>query len=367
MARRLRAGFIYIFVVLSIYLVFKQLLLGRYADNENTIYEEEELRFSGAPQSNSGGSDFALFTRAPQSAGVNCRGLFEGESQALQHAVDYMKTHPKIVVKDNAYVNMTKNCQLFKERRGYVTQPPSAEEADFPIAYSLLMYKEVEQAERLLRAIYRPQNSYCIHIDKDAPHEVQSAIAAIVKCFDNVFIASKLERIIYAGFSRLQADVNCMADQLRNSARWKYYINLASQAFPLKTNAEIVKILKTYNGANDIEGLPAITSRYVYHYNYSIPNKGKPVLKSSGVRKAKPPHGITIVKGSAYGVFSRAFVEFIINDKRAVDLLEWSKDTYSPDEHYWSTLHHLQHNSFLNTPGGYSGRYKLKGHYKGLQ
>ena len=42
----------------------------------------------------------------------------------------------------------------------------TAEEEAFPIAYSLLMHKEVEQAERLLRAIYRPQNSYCIHIDK---------------------------------------------------------------------------------------------------------------------------------------------------------------------------------------------------------
>lgn len=70
---------------------------------------------------------------------------------------------------------------------------------------------------------------------------------------------------------------------------------------------------------------------------------------------ALPPHDIDIVRGSAYGIFSRKFVEFILNDKRAQDLLEWSRDTYSPDEHYWATLHHTYSNPHLHTPGGYSG------------
>ena len=43
-----------------------------------------------------------------------------------------------------------------------------------------------------------------------------------------------------------------MSDMLKIKSNWKYYLNIASQAFPLKTNAELVKILKTYNGSNDI-------------------------------------------------------------------------------------------------------------------
>ena len=31
--------------------------------------------------------------------------------------------------------------------------------------YSMLIFKSVGQVERLLRAIYRPQNIYCIHVD----------------------------------------------------------------------------------------------------------------------------------------------------------------------------------------------------------
>ena len=109
--------------------------------------------------------------------------------------------------------------------------------------------------ERLLRVIYRPQNVYCVHVDLNSPPEVHAGMASLARCFDNVLVASKLEYIVYAGFSRLQADINCMSDHVTRGGDWRYLINLAGEAFPLRTNSEIVKILKIYNGANDIEGI----------------------------------------------------------------------------------------------------------------
>ena len=52
-----------------------------------------------------------------------------------------------------------------------------------------------------------------------------------------------------------------MTDMLKLNRNWKYYLNIASQAFPLKTNAELVKILKAYNGSNDIETFPLSARR----------------------------------------------------------------------------------------------------------
>jgi len=78
-------------------------------------------------------------------------------------------------------------------------------------------------------------------------------------------------------------------------------------------------------------------------------------LHKTGRRNPAPPHNIDIVRGSAYGVFSRRFVEFIVRDRRARDLLEWSRRTWSPDEFYWSTLHHTYANPHLHTPGAYPG------------
>lgn len=86
-------------------------------------------------------------------------------------------------------------------------------------------------------------------------------MTSLASCFDNVRLASRLERVIYAGFSRLQADINCMRDHLdaaraaedvprsqRRRLPWRYLINTAGQAFPLRTNAELVSILRLYNG-----------------------------------------------------------------------------------------------------------------------
>ena len=108
---------------------------------------------------------------------------------------------------------------------------------------------------RLLRAIYRPHNVYCFHIDAKSSADFHKALTSMMTCFDNVHFATKLERIVYAGYSRLQADINCMSDHLKSTIKWRYLINTAAQAFPLRTNAEMVKILRLYNGANDIEGI----------------------------------------------------------------------------------------------------------------
>ncbi len=248
----------------------------------------------------------------------------------------------------------TKDCSVFTRQHGYHLKPISTEEAEFPIAFNILMHKDLTQVERLLRAIYRPQNIYCFHVDAKVSQSLMDAVKSLVDCFPNMFIASKLERIMYAGFSRLQADINCMKDLVKSGHEWKYLFNLAGQSFPLKTNAEIVKILKIYNGSNDIEGIYGnriLKSRF---QNEWIEDKGQ--LKKTGKKNPPPPGNIDIVRGSAYGVFSRAFVEFLLRDQTAVDLLEWSRKTYSPDEHYWATLHHTYSNPHLNTPGTFKGR-----------
>lgn len=69
-------------------------------------------------------------------------------------------------------------------------------------------------------------------------------------------------------------------------------------------------------------------------------------------KKEKPPHNITVVKGPVHMVASRAFVEFIFNDQKAKDFLEWVHGTQVPDETYFPTL---QNNPHLGTPGAFGG------------
>ncbi|KAL5005598.1 hypothetical protein ScPMuIL_016756 [Solemya velum] len=289
---------------------------------------------------------------------INCQTIIAGDRNETAKAIRLMKKSHRKLLNDEIFTTVNNDCAKYRKLRGFDKWTVSEEERTFPIAYSILFYKDIEQVETLLKAIHRPHNRtvYCLHVDAYSNQQTHNATESLAACFDNVFVVSRKETVVYAGFSRLQADLNCMKDLLSNNVEWQYFINLPSQQYPLKTNEEIVKILKIYNGASDIEGITGkrmIASRFRFEYDYIYGNNStKPSIVKTNRRKSPPPHNITVVKGSAYGVFSRSFVEYIINDQRAKDFLNWCRSVFSPDEYYWATLHHNPH---LHIPGSYSG------------
>ena len=181
------------------------------------------------------------------------------------------------------YLNATRDCKWFKQTRGYITSSLTREERDFPIAFSLLVFKDLEMVERLLRSVYRPQNRYCIHVDSKSDPKFFSALKSVAACFpENVRMSSRRVDVRWGTFTVLEPELICMQDlwdmdenttsdgdkisdrtdnshqpntqRKRTKNKWKYFINLTGQEFPLKTNHELVKILKSYKGANNGEG-----------------------------------------------------------------------------------------------------------------
>lgn len=309
------------------------------------------------------GKDLCLIESAKVCETLTCRNILKGDvsNGSYDSIKTAMKTQPRKSTPDSYYITATSDCEKFKEDRGYHSRPMSREEKNFPIAFNILAHTNAEQIERLLRALYRPQNVYCIHVDAKSNPDFFQAILSIVRCFRNVFVASRLEAVIYWGYSRLQADINCMNDLLNSSIRWRYLINTAAQAFPIRSNGEMVKILKIYNGANDIEGIygsKILRSRFQLEWREDLKWNN---VEMTGRNNPRPPDSLDIVKGSAYGIFSRAFVDFAIHDQRAINLLNWSRKTLTPDEHYWATLHHTYSNPHLHTPGGFNGNMTVIG------
>ncbi|KAJ6664522.1 hypothetical protein lerEdw1_007179 [Lerista edwardsae] len=241
-------------------------------------------------------------------------------------------------------------CRDYVPGSRYLTRTLSADEAAFPLAYIVTLHKDFGTFERVFRALYVPHNVYCIHVDEKAPAEFRQAVERLAECFPNAFLASKAEPVIYAGVSRLQADLNCMKDLLRSGTRWKYVLNMCGQDFPLRTNKEIVQYLKGFKGRNITPGIlppAAMTVRTKYVYKEHI-GKAASYMQQTRKVKSPPPHNLTIYFGSAYVALTRPFVEFLFDDPRALDLLEWSKDTYSPDEHFWVTLNRIPGLKFLS-------------------
>ncbi|XP_061192186.1 beta-1,3-galactosyl-O-glycosyl-glycoprotein beta-1,6-N-acetylglucosaminyltransferase-like [Saccostrea echinata] len=270
--------------------------------------------------------------------GVSCRLLFEGNIDEIQKSVRLKKSQ-----KSDSIRNQTRDCQKFVKTRGYINDTLSEEEMMFPIAYSIMAYKSPEQFEILLRAIYRPQNIYCVHIDNKTSDVIFEDFSSITRCFQNVFLASERISVQWGGKSVLTQELVCMKDLLRFK-KWKYLINLTGQEFPLRTNSELVRILKIFNGSNESEGIL------------------KRANKDRWANAGQPPHKIRPIKGAVHVTVNRNFVEYSINNHVGKDFLAWvQKAGTVPDETFFASLIHNPH---LGIPGSFKGQvetdYSLK-------
>lgn len=132
--------------------------------------------------------------------------------------------------KNSNFIFPKNTCELYKKiRLGNKFVSKQNRSDIMSLAYSILVYKDVEQFERLLTIMYEPTNIYCIHVDAKSSEIIKKAIKSISDCYDNVFLSTISENIVYAGFSRLKADINCMNDLLNLSSLIKTHENLTGK------------------------------------------------------------------------------------------------------------------------------------------
>ena len=164
--------------------------------------------------------------------GVDCQGILNAKNASLDEGIQkrQQKEWRGFQTKEADYLVQTRNCDDFIRQNGYIVDPLSEREERFPLAFSMVVYKDIEQVERLLRAIYRPQNVYCIHVDVKSKDPFFQAMSSIVSCFPNVFLLSPRLDIRWGEFSVLEVELNCMRLLLEKSQLWKYFINLTGDS-----------------------------------------------------------------------------------------------------------------------------------------
>ena len=102
----------------------------------------------------------------------------------------------------------------------FVHPPVSKEEEQLPIAFGLAVYKGARLLERLLRAIYKPNNVYCIHIEKKTSAVFRKAIRqAIIGCLPNVFIAGNSADVSWGHITVVEAQFSCMEELLKSPVK----------------------------------------------------------------------------------------------------------------------------------------------------
>ncbi|CAL8104604.1 unnamed protein product [Calicophoron daubneyi] len=228
------------------------------------------------------------------------------------------------------------NCNTFNTING---QPiwNSPEEVGFPIAYAISAYESFDKLSRLLRLIYRPQNFYCIHVDKKSARDFVDSVSRLIHCFrDNVILVPDAERVNvkWGYFSVLQTTLLCaemLIDNFPN--KWRYMLNLNEKEFPLRTNWELVRVFKAINGSNMVEGIQGDRFRHRFpSHNFSFPMKW--------------------VKGSLLVALRYEFVHFMLHDAKALEIISSMKAEQNQlkvhDELFFSTLAYYP---YLGAPG----------------
>ncbi|XP_039252755.2 N-acetyllactosaminide beta-1,6-N-acetylglucosaminyl-transferase-like [Styela clava] len=308
-------------------------------------------------------------TLTPKDSLEYCMRFLSNPVNGLQSDILGEKSYqpvPDHTSDENILALLEDGCETFGKRFFFMTseenfQYVTKEERNYPIAYSIVTHRQLNQLSMLLGAIYRTQNLYCIHVDAKSNQTLRNGVKLISQCFPNIFLSSKTERVIYASFSRLQADVNCMRDLLavpKSMYNWNHCINLCGQDFPVSTNYEIVQQLKALKGKNTVAGtrelndIARLRTDFVYRV-INVTNERNETIEVDSKTFEKhrpPPYNMTVIKNLAYNTLTRKFLQWaLVDSKEGADLLNWSSVTHTPDEHFWGML-----NAYPGAPGGSS-------------
>ncbi|XP_067671908.1 beta-1,3-galactosyl-O-glycosyl-glycoprotein beta-1,6-N-acetylglucosaminyltransferase-like [Haliotis asinina] len=265
---------------------------------------------------------------------ISCKKIVAGDADEIKRANVIMTKEFRSSFLPEIYPALTSDCGQYRRTRGFINRTMTSGERQFPIAFSILVYKHAEQVERLLRAVWRPHNVYCIHVDSKSSGVFKAAIQSMSKCFNNIIFPPKQVQVKWGTYTVLEPELLCMEALWKHKTGWKYFINLTGQEFPLKTNYELYRALEAYNGTNDIGG------------GYKGANLGR--WKGRG----DPPHKIQPRKGGVHIAATREYVDYLLHNNVSRDLLKWVKKTGVPDETYFATLNYNPH---LKVPGSYKG------------
>ena len=175
-----------------------------------------------------------------ENVSYNCKALEEEDCQPTYDEY-FEKADPLSVFLRSA------TCDIEWPQYGSVSQ----EELLFPLAYFITAFTDARNLELLLGTIFRPHNSYCIHIDQKSDPIFSRTVEQLLSCYrarypgSYIFSASRNVSVFYMHFSIVEAELICLQDLLDNKRPWSYAVDMAGSEIMLYTNRELVTNLSS--------------------------------------------------------------------------------------------------------------------------
>uniref|UniRef100_A0A1I7SG55 Zinc-dependent metalloprotease n=1 Tax=Bursaphelenchus xylophilus TaxID=6326 RepID=A0A1I7SG55_BURXY len=176
------------------------------------------------------------FVKPMETENVPCEHLLRPQIDKNPFAKKYRLTY-----KDPDFEeDLATDCESIWLRNNFYTKPLSREEEDFPLAFARNVYKDYRFIEMELSTTYAPQNLYCFGIDGKSDALFQLRMRNLSQCFNNVFLTEHRYTMDSKGHNTNLYHIECMKNH----------------DVSLHTNEELVHILTTFHGTNDISTVP---------------------------------------------------------------------------------------------------------------
>ena len=256
----------------------------------------------------------------------------------------------------------------------------------FNLAFVHHIQKDIAIYESFLSLYFRPNNFYCIHLDKRADEESREALELLINCYSKKVDRGKIillkqnesYEVTWGGDALVRADLDCMEKLLTFNSKkqnsWKYVSMSSGNELPLVTylqyHQELAKNLKGDKSA--VESVPVpnmqILDRLTPKQRADCSNcpeeiktkaynaSWKPLVAKSPVQfsifgsfEHSETSNIQIFKGIRNVILSVKDAEFIVHNKISKTFMRWQTGGQFTDEHFYSTLIRIQYDKKENS------------------
>ncbi|KAF8382600.1 hypothetical protein PRIPAC_71742 [Pristionchus pacificus] len=166
----------------------------------------------------------------------------------------------------------------------YLKITNQSQEAFAPITRVSNWHRETDNSSIIVLAHNRfIQNVFCMSLPSNTDKEFARGVHSLADCFDNIHVMP-ISKVTWGSFEILRSTHEGMKYLVENK-QWRYLQFLSGVDVPLRTNLEMVRILKQWNGISYTQLEPFQKNRFVHLTSIRSCNHQKIVHKFRATRE----------------------------------------------------------------------------------
>jgi Core-2/I-Branching enzyme len=230
-----------------------------------------------------------------------------------------------------------------------------------PFAYFIMVHQLPDQFERLMQAIYHPNDLFLVHVDlksrlglKKQRRGVYREVRRICAGKPNVHLMrSRFTNWGGWSLSKILLDAIAIALQKRND--WTHFVNLSGQCFPLHPMSEIKNQIGAAGDAVHVEMLPIAELPDDDWHHAAHPMTETPVRALIRKGRQPPPAAFEMTcKGSQWVILPRSFCGWLNTADMTGKVAAYLRHRLLSDELIMQAL--VENSPFKNRLAAHYGR-----------